>query len=83
MLGYIDKIKEISAELLKSGKVDLVIGYRQGTLPFMNEPCMAKTADQVKNFVWDSNCGINLANYLPVERKRSVLWPRGAIPGTS
>jgi len=28
MLAYIDKIKEISNRLLKEGKVDMVIGFR-------------------------------------------------------
>ena len=31
----------------------------------MNEPFLAKTPEQADQFVWDGNCGINLANYLP------------------
>ncbi len=64
MLSYIEKIREVSERLLKECKVDMVIGFRQGTLPMMNEPYFAKTAADVQNLVWDSNCGINLANYL-------------------
>ena len=64
MLDYIDKIKEISERLLKDCSVEMVIGFRKGTLPMMNEPCFAKTPEDVDSFVWDSNCGINLANYL-------------------
>ncbi len=71
MLEYIDKIKEISEKLLVDGKVDLVIGFRKGSLPMMNEPCIAKSAAEVENFVWDSNCGINLANYL-ADRKGNI-----------
>jgi formate dehydrogenase subunit beta len=71
MLSYIDKIKEISRRLLKEAKVDMVIGFRKGTVVMMNEPCFVKTVEDVDNLVWDSNCGINLANYL-TNRKETI-----------
>lgn len=71
MLAYIDKIKEISKRLLKSCEVDMVIGFRKGTMPMMSEPFYAKTVSDVENMVWDSNCGINLANYL-TDRKEKI-----------
>ena len=64
MTSYTEKIREVSARLLKECKVDMVIGFRQGTLPMMNEPYFVKTPQDVQNLVWDSNCGVNLANYL-------------------
>ena len=71
MKSYIEKIKEVSERLLKEGKVDSVIGFRKGTVPLMNEPYIAKTPQDVHNLVWDSNCGINLANYL-TDRKEKI-----------
>ncbi len=71
MLEYITKIREISERLLKEGKVDMVIGFRKGTVPMMNEPCVVKNPENVKELVWDSNCGINLANYL-TDRKEKI-----------
>ncbi|MGD8256100.1 MAG: 4Fe-4S dicluster domain-containing protein [Desulfobacterales bacterium] len=71
MLSYIDKIRETSERLLKECKVDLVIGFRKGTVPMMNEPYFAKAPEDVQNLVWDSNCGINLANYL-TNRKENI-----------
>lgn len=71
MLSYIDKIRETSERLLKECKVDLVIGFRKGTVPMMNEPYIAKAPEDVLNLVWDSNCGINLANYL-TDRKENI-----------
>ena len=65
------KIREISERLLKEGKIDMVIGFRKGTLPMMNEPCLVKNPEDVKNLVWDSNCGINLAKYL-IGRKEKI-----------
>ena len=71
MLAYIDKIKAISHRLIKESKVDMVIGFRKGTVPMMNEPYFAKLTEEVDNLVWDSNCGINLANYL-TDRKEKI-----------
>ena len=64
MLAYTDRIKEIARDLLKDCRVELVIGFRQGTVPMMNEPCFIKSPDEADQLVWDSNCGVNLANYL-------------------
>jgi len=77
MTGYIDKIKEISAKLLKECKVDVVIGFRKGTVPMMNEPYFAKTPEDVQNLVWDSNCGINLANYLTDRTEKIAVIAKG------
>jgi ferredoxin len=77
MLSYIDKIKEISRRLLKEAKVDMVIGFRKGTVPMMNEPCFVKTAEDVDHLVWDSNCGINLANYLTNRTERIGIIAKG------
>jgi ferredoxin len=71
MLGYIDKIREISKRLLDEGRVDMVIGFRKGTMPMMNEPSFVKSSGEVSRLVWDSNCGINLANYL-TDRKEKI-----------
>ena len=77
MLSYIDKIKEISRRLLKEAKVDMVIGFRKGTMPMMNEPCFVKTVADVDNLVWDSNCGINLANYLANRTEKIGIVAKG------
>jgi ferredoxin len=77
MIGYIDKIKEISKVLLEDGKVDMVIGFRKGTVPMINEPFAAKTAADVDSFVWDSGCGINLANYLTNRKEKIGIIAKG------
>jgi len=77
MLGYIDKIKIESAKLLEEKKVDMVIGFRKGTIPMINEPCFVKSPEDVKNLVWDSNCGINLANYLTGRKEKIAVIAKG------
>ena len=71
MLSYTEKIREIAGRLLQSGAVEMVIGFRAGTVPMMNEPHFAKTPAEAQQLVWDSHCGINLANYL-TDRKEKI-----------
>lgn len=63
--SYTEKIREAAKRLLSTKRVEVVIGFRKGTLPFMNEPFLARTAEQADLLVWDGNCAMNLANYLP------------------
>lgn len=77
MLTYTDKIQEQAKRLLTEGKVDLVIGYRRGTIPMMNEPVLVKSADQTDQLYWDSFCGVNLANYLPKRTERIAIVAKG------
>lgn len=72
MIEYVDKIREISARLLKACQVEMIIGFRAGTMPMMNEPCFIKTAEEADQLVWDSNCGINLANYLTNRKEEKI-----------
>ncbi len=74
---YTTKIKEISKRLLENCTVEMVIGFRKGTVPMMNEPCFAKTPAEVDAFVWDGNCGINLANYLSDRKEKIGIVAKG------
>jgi formate dehydrogenase subunit beta len=58
-------------------QVDMVIGFRKGTVPMMNEPCFVKNAEDVDQLVWDSNCGINLANYLTDRKEKIGIVAKG------
>ncbi len=71
MSECIERIKAISERLLADGKVDMVIGFRKGTLPMMNEPCFVRKAADTAHLVWDGHCGINLANYI-TDRKETI-----------
>jgi formate dehydrogenase subunit beta len=77
MLSYTEKIREIAGRLLQSGAVEMVIGFRAGTVPMMNEPHFAKTPAEVQKLVWDSHCGINLANYLTDRKEKIGIVAKG------
>ena len=77
MQAYTEKIRAAAKRLLSEKRVDAVIGFRKGTLPFMNEPFLAKTPEQADQLVWDGNCGINLANYLPKRTGTVAITAKG------
>ena len=77
MQGYTERIQEAARRLLVDKQVDVVIGFRKGTVPLMNEPFLAKNVDQVRQLYWDGNCGINLANYLPKRTDRIGIVAKG------
>jgi ferredoxin len=77
MLGYTEKMREVAGRLLNACDVEMVIGFRKGSMPMMNEPCFVTTADDVQSLVWDSNCGINLANYLTNRKEKIAVFAKG------
>ena len=77
MQPYSESIREAAKRLLLEKRVDAVIGFRKGTVPFMNEPFLAKTPEQADQLVWDGNCAINLANYLPKRTGSVAIAAKG------
>lgn len=77
MMEYIEKIREVSGNLLKNGEVDVVIGFKKGSLPGINEPYIARKAEDVANLVWDSNCRLNLANYVTNRKDKIGIIAKG------
>jgi formate dehydrogenase (coenzyme F420) beta subunit len=77
MQAYTERIQEAARRLLAEKRVDVVIGFRKGTVPFMNEPYLANNLDQVRHLYWDGNCGINLANYVVKRPDRVAIVAKG------
>lgn len=77
MIEYTDKIQEIAKRLLEDGTVETVIGFRKGTVPMMNEPCFITTPAGASLLTWDSNCGINLCNYLTGRTEKIAIVAKG------
>ena len=74
---YTEKIREIAQRLLKDCQVEMVIGFRKDSVPMMNEPCFVRKPEAVDALVWDSNCGINLANYLTNRKEKIGIVAKG------
>ena len=71
MQEYTEKIQEIARQLLAEGKVDMVFGFTEGTLPLASVPFCARTPEEADKLVFDANCWANLANYL-TDRKEKI-----------
>jgi len=87
MRAYTERIREAAKRLLTEKRVDVVIGFRKGTIPLVNEPFLVKDPGQVDQLYWDGNCGVNLANYLPkrtdrvADRGQGVRFQKHRGPG--
>ncbi len=60
-----EEIRKTAAQLLAEAKVDLVIGFGEGSLPMRATPCFITKPDAAQQLVWNSYCLNNLAVYLP------------------
>jgi len=61
----IERIKETVKKLFKENKIDIFIGYSEGTLPLRSTPCFITRPEDIEKLVWNSYCFNNLAVYLP------------------
>ena len=57
-------LREIAKGLLKEKKVDVIIGYMEGTLPLLSQPIIIDSEDDVGKLIWNNLCYVNLAKYL-------------------
>lgn len=75
------QLREMVKKLFEDEKIDLFIGYEQGSLPMMSTPCFLSRADEVDRLAWNTYCSNNLAVYLPRyfipdPRKKDQVFPR-------
>ncbi|MBN1831359.1 MAG: 4Fe-4S dicluster domain-containing protein [Deltaproteobacteria bacterium] len=77
MPEYETKIREIAKGLLEDGKADVIIGYKKGSIPMVNEPVLIRDPNNVENLIWDSHCALNLCNYLTGRKERIGIIANG------
>ena len=76
-MRHTDKIREIAKKILEEKSVDLVIGFKKGTIPMMTEPVTIRDAEKTEQLYWDSFCNMNLANYLPKREEKIGIIAKG------
>jgi len=76
-MDYTEKIRQIARKLLEEKTVDLVIGFKKGTLPMMTEPVLIRDPEHTDQLYWDSFCNMNLANYLPKRGEKIGVVAKG------
>jgi len=77
MIKYVDTIREIAKKILEEKTVDLIIGFKKGTLPLMTEPVLINDVEKIDQLYWDSFCSMNLANYLPKRGEKIGIIAKG------
>ena len=58
------KLREEAKRLFTEKKVDVIIGYEQGTLPLVATPCFITAPEEAEKLVFNSFCMQNLAKYV-------------------
>jgi formate dehydrogenase (coenzyme F420) beta subunit len=66
----VEDIRARAKDLLKSGKVRAVLGYRRSTAGMLAEPAFITAPEETASLVLDATCVENLALYLVNEKKR-------------
>jgi len=71
------QIREVARSLLRDEKVDLIIGYENGSLPLRTSPCFVRDLDDVERLVWNAFCENNLATYLRGREEKVAVIAKG------
>lgn len=71
------KIRELSLALLEKGEVTRVIGFAQGTIPMATSPIAITSKQDVEQLVFNSTCGLNLANYIRNQKGKTAVIAKG------
>ena len=72
-----EKIRAAAKKLLSAGKVDVVVGYKAGTVPLRSTPYFARTPQEADRLIWDSNCRLNLTNFLTRRPDKMAVVAKG------
>ncbi len=73
----ITKIREIASKLLEKKEVVKVIGFADGTLPMASVPIAVKKKQDIDKLVFNSTCGLNLANYIRQQKGKIAIVAKG------
>jgi len=72
-----EQIKDAAKKLLAEQKVDLVVGFAEGSLPLRGTPLFARTPEEADKLTWNLGCENNLANYLRKKPGKVAVVAKG------
>lgn len=73
----IQKIREIAFQLLDKKEVERVIGFSNGTIPMATSPITIASKQDTEKLVFNSTCGLNLANYIRQQKGKIAVIAKG------
>jgi ferredoxin len=62
--NIVNKLRESVKRLFEEKKVDVIVGYEQGTLPLTATPCFITAQEEADRLVWNAFCVQNLAKFV-------------------
>jgi ferredoxin len=62
-------INQIAKELLETGRVKVIVGYAEGSIPGRTQTLIAQTPEETEKFVFNKYCNNNLVVYLTKQYK--------------
>lgn len=65
---------ERARQLIASGEVSSVLGWREGEFFYDVSPSFFESADDLQNFVWNDFCGANLSKFATKAEGRVLLF---------
>ncbi len=65
-----DALRKEAAKLLEEKTVEVFVGHEAASLPLKTSVCFVRSPEEVDRLVWNRNCAVNLASYLPQLFKR-------------
>lgn len=77
MERIVERIRSEASRLLETGEVELVVGFRKGSIPMVSRPWLARTPQEAKELHWDGFCNLNLANYLTKRQGKVAVVAKG------
>ncbi|MHB8985439.1 MAG: 4Fe-4S dicluster domain-containing protein [Eubacteriales bacterium] len=70
-------VQEAARKLLEEKKVDLVVGFENGSLPLRGTPCFVRKAEDAGKLVWNGGCENNLANFIRKKAEKVGVVAKG------
>lgn len=77
MENIAERIRREASQLLEKGEVELVVGFRKGSIPMVSRPWLARTPQEAAELHWDGFCNLNLANYLTKRKGKTAVVAKG------
>lgn len=71
------EIREAARGLIRDEKVQLIIGFEQGSLPMKSRPCFVRNENDMERLVWNGFCETNVARYLPKRKGKIAIVAKG------
>ncbi|MBU4486223.1 MAG: 4Fe-4S dicluster domain-containing protein [Candidatus Delongbacteria bacterium] len=66
----LQELKDTVKKLISEKKVDIVIGWKRGTLPGSASPLFIQTQEDADELIFDSTCRNNLTAYLTKDKRK-------------